>query len=150
MGLLRRLLMALKGGSRDEERPAPPRAALGRKGENAAARFLEGKGYRILERNFRTLRGEIDLIAFRDGTLAFVEVRSQTQPSELDPLCTVTPRKQARVVRAAHAYCAGRRPLPPETMLRFDVVAVRFTADGSQQDIRHIEGAFEASPRGFS
>ena len=150
MGLLRRLLTALRGLFRSEERPLPPRAALGRKGENAAARFLEGKGYRILDRNYRTLRGEIDLIAFRDGTLAFVEVRSQTQPADIDPLYTVTPRKQARVVRAAHAYCTERRTLRPDATLRFDVVTVRFSPDGSQKDIRHIEAAFEAPPRGFS
>jgi putative endonuclease len=150
MANFKQLLTVLKRFFHKTEDPLPPRAALGRRGEQAAARFLEGKGYRILERNFRTLRGEIDLIVLRDGTLAFVEVRSQTQPAEIDPVYTITPRKQARVIRAAHAYLNQRGPLPPNTALRFDVITVRFAPDGSQQDLRHIEGAFEAPMRGFS
>jgi len=135
---------------RRPEQPLSPRGKLGRKGERAAARFLEGQGYTVLERNFRTGRGEIDLIVFRDGTLAFVEVRSQTQPAPMDPLYTITRRKQGRIVKAAQAYCTARAPLPPDAVLRFDVVTVRFAADGTEQDIRHIEAAFEAAPRGFS
>ncbi|NLW50806.1 MAG: YraN family protein [Candidatus Brocadiaceae bacterium] len=136
-GILKRLL----GGP---DAPPDPRAALGRRGEQAAARLLRRTGYRILERNFRTPRGEIDLVAFRRGTLVFVEVRSQTQPAPFDPIYTITPQKQARVVRAAHAYLAGHAGRHPDTALRFDVVTVLFAPDGARQEIRHVEGAFEA------
>ena len=149
-GHLRRLLAAVGRLVRGPEQPLSPKARLGRKGERAAARFLQGKGYTVLERNFRTGRGEIDLIVFRDGTLAFVEVRSQTQPAPMDPLYTITRGKQRHIVKAAQAYCTARGPLPPDAVLRFDVVTVRFGPDGTEQGIRHVEGAFETTRRGFS
>ena len=150
MAGIKRLLTALKRIFGKSDAPLPHRAAVGRRGEDAAARLLKGKGYKILERNYRTVRGEIDLIVFRDGIVAFVEVRSQTQPAEMDPVYTVTPRKQARVIHAACAYLSERAPLPPNALLRFDVITVRFAPNGSRQDIRHIESAFEAPARGFS
>ena len=55
------------------------RDQLGRRGERVAARLLKSKGYRILTRNWTITQGEVDLVAFRDGVVAFVEVRSQTQ-----------------------------------------------------------------------
>ena len=150
MGHLRRLLAAVGRLVRRPEQPLSPRGKLGRKGERAAARFLEGQGYTVLERNFRTGRGEIDLIVFRDGALAFVEVRSQTQPAPIDPLYTITRRKQGRIIKAAQAYCTARGPLPPDAVLRFDVVTVRFGRDGTEQGIQHVEDAFETTRRSFS
>lgn len=116
----------------------------GRTAEEAVARYLRKKGYRILERNFRCTGGEIDLIVFQDGLIAFVEVRSVTEPSGLDPLLTVTTVKQRHLLRAAQHYITLRELRGENVVLRFDVVAVRRTSAGRINEITHIEDAFGA------
>jgi putative endonuclease len=110
--------------------------------EEAVARYLQRKGYTILERNFSCVSGEIDIIAFRDGAVAFVEVRSVTEPAGLDPLQTVTPAKQRRLVRAAQHYISLRDLRKENVELRFDVVGVRRTSAGRIHEINHVENAF--------
>jgi putative endonuclease len=116
----------------------------GRTAEEAVARYLRKKGYRILERNFRCTGGELDLIVFQDGVIAFVEVRSVTEPAGLDPLLTVTTAKQRHLLRAAQHYITLRELHGENVVLRFDVVAVRRTSAGRINDITHIENAFGA------
>ena len=125
-------------------------ALVGRRGEKEAARFLRGKGYKVLARNYRITQGEIDLVAFRDGVLAFVEVRAQTQPGLFDPLYTITRRKQRRIIKAAQTYTSLNQPIEEDILLRFDVITVLFDERGRRQEINHVEGAFHESPRGFS
>jgi putative endonuclease len=143
---LQRLVEWLRG----KLRPSPSnRRQVGRRGEDIAAQRLQSKGFRILERNYTVLRGEIDLVAFHRGTLVFVEVRSVTAPATLDPALTVTPGKQQRVIRAAHEYLntrARRRDVPT----RFDVVTVVMSKDGRELHFRHIPDAFHSGGRGFS
>jgi putative endonuclease len=143
LGHLRRLLGRLTGRRREGGR-----AAVGRRGEEEAVRHLKRQGYRVLARNYRTRRGEVDIVAARDGLVAFVEVRSQTEPVMVDPVETVTRRKQLRVIRAAQAYCARHRLTGEDLALRFDVIAVRFGQDG-KAELRHIEDAFGTSPKRF-
>jgi putative endonuclease len=147
MQCLRKLLRRLAGRS---DAGLPASARLGRKGEREAGKHLRRQGYAILERNYRIRQGEIDLIAFRDGVLAFVEVRSQTQPAMIDPLRTITRRKQRRVIKAAQTYTALNDLSSKDVRLRFDVVTVLFDEGGRVQDVNHIEGAFHESPKGFS
>jgi putative endonuclease len=100
------------------------RHALGEGGESVAAIWLEGLGYRVLGRNHRCRRGEIDIVAEEEGCLCFVEVRTRG-PSWVTPAETVGFAKQRRVVAAARHYLvhqgAGLGPRP----LRFDVVEVQ-------------------------
>jgi putative endonuclease len=126
-------------------RSSPPEASrqqIGQLGERRAVRFLKEKGYRILERNFSCPRGEIDIIAFRNGVVAFVEVRCRTRPIGLDPLRTVTRRKQKRVISAARRYAALRELHAEPVELRFDIIAIRRQPDGSMEEIEHVENAF--------
>ncbi|KPK66314.1 MAG: hypothetical protein AMK73_00335 [Planctomycetes bacterium SM23_32] len=123
---------------------------MGRRGEREAADHLKRLGYTILERNYRIRQGEIDLVAFRDGVLAFVEVRAQTEPAMVDALYTITRRKQRRIIKAAQTYVALNAVERGEVELRFDVVAVLFNDRGQRRDIRHIEGAFQETPKGFT
>ena len=125
------------------------RQAVGARGERVAALYLGRQGYTILERNFTTTLGEIDLIAFRDGVIAFVEVRSLTAPGMLDPLETVTRRKQQRVIRAAQQYASLHALAEENVELRFDVVSVVFEKGKRGSDVRHVEGAFGESARLF-
>src|SRR5438552_19127433 len=85
------------------------RSVLGEEGERAAARFLEARGYRILERNYRTRRGEIDLIAEDGRMLVFVEVKVRLDDRFGGPAAAITRAKQARIARLAQQYLVWRR-----------------------------------------
>lgn len=116
----------------------PPPSRPGRSGEDLACAYLGGRGWRVLERNFRCRVGEIDVIA-RDGdTVVFVEVKERTGHSHGSAVEAVTAVKRRRVVRAARLYAAQRGL--SEALLRFDVVAIDWGPEGPQ--IRHEAGAF--------
>lgn len=123
----------------------------GRRGEVAEAlaeAYLAGQGYRTLARRFRVPAGEIDLIAYDGDVLAFVEVRSARGEAFGHPLASVTPRKQARVVRAARAFLAQLpAPWPP---MRFDAIGVCFAGADDASDVAYalVRGAFDAGPKG--
>lgn len=116
------------------------RKQLGALGERHAARFLRAKGYRLLEANFTTRYGELDLIARDNDTLVFVEVRTRTSEETMTPLSSVNERKQEHVIRTARAYLRTRRL--PECPCRFDVVEVIATPTGRVREVRHYAGAF--------
>jgi putative endonuclease len=116
------------------------KARLGRWGEKRGERFLRGKGFRALARNYSCKSGELDLVMVdADGTLVFVEVRSRADESFGPAVDTITPAKRQRVRRAARHFLAvhGIEDRP----LRFDVVTVIVGASGRPQ-IHHYEGAF--------
>ncbi|GIW70886.1 MAG: hypothetical protein KatS3mg102_0428 [Planctomycetota bacterium] len=121
--------------------PHPPHA-LGRAGEEAAARFLQARGLRVLERNLRTAAGELDLVCeAAEGTLVFVEVKARGPERSLEEaLAAVTPARQRRLARAALAYMAER--FGCERGARFDVVAVGRGEDGALTVLAHLEHAF--------
>jgi len=99
------------------------RRALGKAYEEKAAAFLESRGYEILERNFSSPGGEIDLIA-RDGQyLVFVEVKYRSDASKGNPLEAVGPAKQERVRRTA-AWYLMKKGISQEVPCRFDVVGI--------------------------
>jgi putative endonuclease len=98
---------------------ASPTANAGISAEALAARFLESRGLTVLARNFRTRRGEIDLIAQDGECLVFVEVRLRRGSSHGGAAESITHAKQARLVAAAQYYLLGRRDPPP---CRFDAV----------------------------
>ncbi len=98
---------------------------VGRVAEQRAARVLELSGYRIIGRNVRTLRGEIDIVAWEGKTLCFIEVKSRTSAHFGGAVSAVDGKKQGRLWRAAEAYLAADKDLwrdPPEC--RFDVITV--------------------------
>jgi putative endonuclease len=114
------------------------RKLLGRSGEDRAARLLAGRGYRIVERNYRTKQGEIDLIALDGDTIVFAEVKTRTSDAYGAPELAVDPRKQARMVKAALSYL--KRKKLHQTACRFDVVAI----SGPGEDrVEVIRNAFE-------
>lgn len=116
------------------------RQALGRRGEDEAARYLVERGYVILERNFRRPVGEIDIIARHGGTLVFVEVRARSTDDFGLPQESVDRRKKSRLRRAAACYLADRGGAGGP--LRFDVLALKFDARGKLVHLEHIENAF--------
>lgn len=118
------------------------RQKIGQMGETLAALYLQNRGYRIVERNFRTRVGEIDLIAAIRDEVHFVEVKTRTSTSYGSPAEAVTGKKQVHLRRAAACYMAGleyraeggRRQLPhPGCKYQFDVMEIQ---------INHLKNAF--------
>lgn len=137
--LLRVLRPFLPSGAYPHLRSTDPRHALGLRGERLAARYLRRRGLKILGRNVRCGKEEIDLIALDDDTVAFVEVRTRMSDDPIPPEDTVNHGKQQRLKRAAAWYKArhGRR----EWSYRYDIVAV-VLAPGARPVIRHHADAF--------
>jgi len=94
---------------------------LGLRAETLAALYLRAKGWRILARRFRAGGGEIDIIARRGDTIAFIEVKARADREAA--LAAITPATRRRIASAARTWCAGREDLSLMT-LRFDAVLV--------------------------
>ena len=126
--------------------PTAPRQ-LGPAGEQAAARFLQQLGYRIVARGHRQRLGEIDLIALDGDCLVFVEVKTWSSGDDGDPSLAVDRRKQEKLSRAALVYLKRRGLL--EQQCRFDVVSIVWPAGlPSRPTIRHFPSAFAAIGHG--
>jgi putative endonuclease len=132
--------------SRKDGRPRDHRRALGRYGEKLAREYLRARGFTLLARNYRTRRGEIDLIAFDGGTLVFVQVKThqigtaQTTMWE-SPLQWLSASQLARYRSVAQAYLDDkRRAAPAAQRMRFDAIGVLLDAEGAVVDLRHVEG----------
>lgn len=110
---------------------------LGKLGEDLAVQYLTDKGYEILERNWRNIHKEIDIIAKEGDDLVIVEVKARQTDEYGEPGIAVTKRKQRMLIAAANAYIT-RKGLDVET--RFDIVSIVFK-DG-EPVIEHIEDAF--------
>lgn len=120
---------------------AVKRKELGREGEKAAAELLEAKGYRILEQNYRTRYGEIDIIAAKGTTLVFVEVKTRASTRCGIPEEAVDFRKQQKIRKLAVEYLS-RTCGQYYSDLRFDVVAISVGAGGKIEKVNLYEGAF--------
>ena len=116
---------------------------LGDSGERVAALFLEQRGYKILERSWRTRGGEIDLIAEDADGLAFVEVRARRGDSAGTPEESLTPRKRARMIAMAVEYLS-RHEEWAERAWRIDFVAIELDQNGKVKRIEVIKSAVEA------
>lgn len=106
----------------------------GRRAEDRAAAFLEERGFRILERNYRCRLGELDIIAEDGDCLVFVEVRSRASSDFGDALEMVGKAKRRQVARVAQHFLHQRQPAHRD--IRFDVVGIT----GSR--IEHVVDAF--------
>lgn len=109
---------------------------IGQKGEEMAAKFLEEKGYTILETNWRFMNLEADIIAEISKTLVIAEVKTRKSNYFGEPESFVTKQKQKNLIKAANAY-VERKQLDLE--VRFDIVSVVLNDNTS---IKHIEDAF--------
>ena len=116
---------------------------LGAWGEDRVAEALQDAGYRILRRNFRCRLGEIDLIAEKDGILAFVEVKLRKNSRYGEAREFVTPEKQRKLRLAASYYLAGSSRVQ-ELQPRFDVAEV-YAPHGAEGPftLHYLENAFE-------
>lgn len=120
------------------------RQSTGRLGEAEAARFLEGKGYKVLETNFRCRYGEIDIVARDGAAIVFVEVKTRGTGLFGRAIESVDLRKQRKIALAAHFYMEEHRL--SDAALRFDVVGVEMR--GGKPSFELIRDAFEAPDLG--
>jgi putative endonuclease len=120
------------------------RQRLGRRAEELVATRLGRAGWRIVERNVRLPSGELDIVALDGSTLVFVEVKAGREGAKIGPELpahAVGRRKQLKLRRLAREWIAERRGPSGVAGYRFDVVGVRFGANGLA-DVDHIRAAF--------
>jgi putative endonuclease len=130
-------------GVPSQEMTDDSRQRLGRAGEQLASEHLERRGYAILERNFRTRWGELDIVAFDGQTLVFCEVKARREPAGgADPLESVHVRKRSQVRKMAGRWLIERHDRPRANELRFDAIGVTFDRTGRLVALNHLEGAF--------
>jgi putative endonuclease len=126
--------------------PADPRRRLGEEGESLACRHLQARGFTVVERNFRTRYGELDIVAANGRFLVFVEVKTRIvrgPPGPLGPFAAIGMRKRRQVRLMAREWLASGtsgRPRPPE--LRFDAIGISFDPTGRLVELDHLEDAF--------
>ncbi|MBA3426721.1 MAG: YraN family protein [Rubrobacteraceae bacterium] len=114
------------------------RKKIGDRGEDLALQYLVRQGYTLVERNYRTRYGELDLILRHGDTLVFVEVKLRRGTGFGDPLEAVTEHKQATIRAIAEQYLAEEQPEFEQA--RFDVVGI--LAAGASWRIEHVADAF--------
>jgi len=107
----------------------------GEDAERLAAAYLEERGLRVIERNYRCRFGEIDLIAQDGRILVFIEVRQRHSAAFGGAAASITPAKRRKILRAARHYLAGRTPAPA---CRFDALLLQ----GATPGIEWIRDAF--------
>jgi putative endonuclease len=124
---------------------ADPRRRLGERGERIAAEHLVALGYQLLDRNFRTRYGELDLVA-RDGrVLVFCEVKTRAgngAPGPFGPLTAVGPRKRAQLRRMAGQWLHDRGGATRTREIRFDAIGITLGPAGRVVALEHLENAF--------
>jgi putative endonuclease len=115
------------------------RQSLGHLGESLAAAFLEKQGYSIIERNYRTPYGEIDLLVSKGDVIIFTEVKSRASSSLGPPEISITRRKAEHMRCAAEYYIQQHPELPNEW--RIDVISVQLNTNETPPEIDHFENA---------
>jgi putative endonuclease len=117
----------------------PDRIQTGKQGEDLAVAYLKKKGYAVLERNYRCVFGEVDIVAKDKEVIVFVEVKSRRSERFGEPQTAVDLEKQKKLSRISLKYLQDRRLYPCNA--RFDVVAVSILPDGGRIEL--IRNAFE-------
>ncbi len=115
---------------------------VGNMGEDIATDYLKKKKYKILEKNFTAGKGEIDIIALKDKTTVFVEVKTRQNDSFGTPSEAVDLRKRKKLIETATRYISEKNP---DTAFRFDVIEVYGCLKDGEfcfEKIEHIEDAF--------
>ncbi len=121
---------------------ATEKSTIGAMGENAATKFLKSKGVKIIKRNFRSGKNEIDIICKDGDVLAFVEVKTRKADARVNGyFAGVQTRKKVAVKTAAKDYMRSLRNRPKTW--RFDVIEVQYSSQNKRNlDIRHYENVY--------
>ena len=136
MNLLEKLKAKLAG----EEKPENLRR--GDLGERAAEKYLKGQGMKLLARNYRSSRGEIDLVFRAADCLVFIEVKTRSSEGWTRPAAAVDARKKKLLSQTALDYLKLLKN--PEVKFRFDIVEV-LLEEGEVREVRHLANTFALS-----
>lgn len=120
-------------------KPLPPHLRYGQLGEREAKKHLQRMGMKFLTANFRTERGEIDLVMRDQDCLVFIEVKARSSEEWGRPAAAVDRERRQRLTRAALDYL--RRLKNPLVKIRFDIVEV-LLQDSRVREVRHLPNAF--------
>jgi putative endonuclease len=120
------------------------RHALGQLGEQLAADHLVRRGFRIIDRNYRTRHGELDIVAFDGRTMVFCEVKTRrlAPRAGASPFDAIRGAKRAQVRKMAGSWLSEPTDRPYAEVLRFDAIGVTFDRSGHLVGIEHLEGCF--------
>jgi putative endonuclease len=116
------------------------KSSIGKKGEDFCEEYYRKRGYEILRRNYHSRYGEIDLIAKKDNTVVFIEVKTRGEKTVASPRESVTKTKQKKLVLTSMQYMENQ---PLNLSCRFDVFEV-WQNDGRIYKFNCIEAAFDA------
>ena len=111
---------------------------IGKLGEDIAVKYLEGRGYSILERNYRKPWGEIDIVAQQSHELVFVEVKAQNQKFEWRPEENITRHKKRQLSRIVATYLKEHK-ISENQDWRIDVLAIKLDFETKNAQIEHIQ-----------
>lgn len=114
---------------------------VARLGEQLAEKFLRMRGFSILERNFHTPFGEIDIVGQRDGCVSFVEVKTRTSEAFGPPLSSININKKRNIIRNCLFYIQ-RRGLC-ESACRIDCVGIKLSSSGKMETLQYIKNAID-------
>lgn len=115
------------------------RQKLGRQGEELAVTFLTERGYQILERNWRCLKGEVDIIATHEEFIIFCEVKTLAKIGVLHPVLKVNHTKQRHLQESGLSYLASHEEI--QRQIRFDIITIIFKT-ASAPEVEHWINAF--------
>jgi putative endonuclease len=112
---------------------------VGRRGEEIAEEYLKAKGVKVIERNFRTHFGEIDLVCRSGGAFIFVEVKTRISMSFGPPHLSITRQKKRKIIQNAQCYL--KRFGIYDAAARLDVISINLDTDGKFKKLEHIKNA---------
>ena len=122
-----------------------PRRRLGALGERLAREHLERAGYEVIERNYRSRRGELDVIALGHGALVFCEVKTRLaggSAGPIGPLDAIGHAKRRRLRMLAREWLSTNGSHRDAETLRFDAIGITLSGAGALLVLEHVEGAF--------
>lgn len=119
----------------------PSSKRTGAQGEAIARQYLRQRGCRILETNWSSVFGELDIVAEQDGALIFVEVKTRRAANTEAALEGITAAKKERMLKAVYQYLLDKE-LDPDAQWRIDVIAVALGGEGPPR-LDHVEDAFD-------
>ncbi len=121
-----------------DKKSLPDTAVSGEKGEKLALKYLKNNGYKILEKNYHSFEGEIDIIALKDDVISFVEVKTRNENAIAAPREAVTSSKQEKIKKTALRYMTKTEYQP-----RFDIIEVILDDKKKLVSLEHLENAFQ-------
>jgi len=117
------------------------RYKLAKFGEDIATKYLKHNDYKILERNYHSVYGEIDIICQKAAQLIFVEVKTRRSNKYGSPLEAITESKKQKIIKASYEYIADR---DLELPMRYDVITIKYIPSDDNYAFKHMKNVFFA------